>query len=652
MEIFLLALLVILSGGTLPLFTYRQFNLMKAGGILLTFVGSALGIYATLSFLGQPPEATMISLHWLHIFNLSLRVDSISIFFLLPIFLITPIALFYSFHYLENKAQGLRCAANYFFYSLLTVSMALVAAADNMITFALCWEIMSLSSYFLVVHDFQKEKTRNAGYLYFVFAQGGALFLFAAFAVLFQHTGSLSFEGISQIPESTKLVVFVLAFICLGSKAGILPLHIWLPHAHPAAPSHVSAVMSGIMIKMGIFGIIRFYMLLAPSSLLFGQIVLVAGAISGILGVVYALGIHDIKRLLAYSSVENIGIILLGLGIGMLGAATGNPTMAVFGFAGGLLHVLNHSIFKSLLFLGAGAVIHGTGSGKIDRLGGLMKKMPFTGRCFLTGSVSISGLPPFNGFVSELLIYFGAFYGLTENGTSFLFSMLTILSLAVIGGLAAACFTKVVGVAFLGEPRSPEAAGASEAGAAMKAAMAVLALSCFIIGVYPEPFVQFAFLGTASLQLGGEVSPDTFIGLVRNISLGAAVFLALLLLITLLRKGFYIRKPVESGPTWGCGFTQPTVRMQYTGTSYAMSMVDFFRPFVLVRSMYSGIRKIFPGRTAFDSEVDDLAEVGARRNLVAPFFRNMEKLRWIQHGKIQLYIAYIVLTIIVLLLTL
>ena len=358
------------------------------------------------------------------------------------------------------------------------------------------------------------------------------------------------------------------------------------------------------------------------------------------------------RRLLAYSSVENIGIILLGLGTGMLGAATGNPAMAVFGFAGGLLHVLNHSIFKSLLFLGAGAVIHETGTGTMDRLGGLMKKMPATGRCFLAGSVSVSGLPPFNGFISELLIYFGAFYGLTQNGTSFLFSTLTILSLAIIGGLAAACFTKVVGVVFLGEPRAPEAAGASEVGAVMRTSMLILALSCFVIGVFPEPFVQFAFLGTRALDLGGEVSPDMFIGLVRNISLGTALLVGILLLVTLLRKVLYFRKPVDRGPTWGCGFTQPTVRMQYTSTSYAMSMVEFFRPFVLAKSMYSGIRKIFPGRTTYENEVEDLAEYGARRILADPFFRNMEKLRWIQHGKIQLYIAYIVLTIIVLLLTL
>ncbi len=649
MDTYLFSLVVILVGGILPLFTYKQFKFMKASCVIVTATGSMFGLFEAVTFLWHSAENATISWSWLHYFELSLKMDSISAFFLIPIFLICPIAVLYSFHYMDKSEQSLKTAINYFFSAILFVSMALLTTANNIITFALFWEIMSLSSYFLVVYDFRNEETRKAGRLYFIFAQAGAMFLFAAFAVIYSQTGSLSFDMISEIPENIKVIVFVLAFIGLGSKAGVFPLHIWLPHAHPAAPSPVSAVMSGVMIKMGIFGILRFYMLLAPSQAIYGQILLVAGMVTGILGVVYALGAHDIKRLLAYSSVENIGIILLGLGLGMLGVATNNSTMAVFGFAGGLLHVFNHSIFKSLLFMGAGSVIHQTHTGAINDLGGLMKNMPTTGRTCLVGSISISGLPPFNGFVSEFLIYYSAFHGLKQDST-FILTMLAIISLAVIGGLAAACFSKVIGIVCLGEPRTENAANAAESGLAMRASMVGLALSCVMIGVFPEPFVNMVFRAIADMQMIETVSPSIFIDLVRNISMAAVLFLAVLMGVTLFRKWLYSGKPVENGPTWGCGFTQPTVRMQYTDTSYAMSIVDFFRPFVQPKNVYSGISKIFPGKTTYKTTLDDVSESNMHRILVKPIFWLLDKLRWIQHGAIQLYIAYIVLAIIVLLL--
>jgi hydrogenase-4 component B len=428
-----------------------------------------------------------------------------------------------------------------------------------------------------------------------------------------------------------------------------MPLHIWLPYAHPAAPSHISAVMSGVMIKVGIYGIVRFYLLLEPTSALFGQIVIVLGIITGILGVVYALGKHNIKRLLAYSSVENIGIILLGLGIGMIGVASGHKTMAAFGFAGGLLHVLNHSIFKSLLFLGAGAVIQQTGTATIDQLGGLIKKMPVTGRSFLVGSLSISGLPPFNGFISEFLIYYGAFHGLTLQGASFVITTLAIISLAVIGGLAAALFTKVVGIVFLGEPRTNFAAKASEAGGFILASQLILSALCLLIGIWPEPFVQAAFLASRSIPLIADYDTSQFLPIITNIARTAVLFLVLFFIIAGIRKLLYVGKEVTSAGTWGCGFTQPTVRMQYTGTSYADTMVEFFKPFVWIQKNYSGINKIFPGKTTFSSHVHDTTEIGLNTFFVRPILILLSKLRWIQHGNIQLYIGYIVLAVVVML---
>lgn len=649
MDTFLLSLTVLLAGGLFALLSYRLFNLMKAGYIAITAVGCLIGLYAIAIPL-QGGEVVTFARPWLHIFTLSFTLDPLSAFFLIPIFAVCPLACIYSFHYMDREEQRGRVGVNFFFCTMLIVAMALVVTADNMISFVLVWEFMSLSSFFLVLFEYQKTATRKAGYIYFIFTQAGALFIFAAMALAYSYTGSFEFSSFVTIPTDIKVIIFFLALVGFGSKAGIFPLHMWLPYAHPAAPSNISAIMSGVMIKMGIYGIIRLYALLGAGQLIFGEVVLALGMISGILGVVYALGKHDLKKLLAYHSVENIGIILIGAGIGMIGIASANVVMASFGFAGCLLHVLNHSIFKSLLFLGAGAVVQKTGLRHIDQLGGLLKTMPTTGKTFLTGSISISGLPPFNGFVSEFLIYYGAFHGITLNGSSFIFVMLAIISLALIGGLAAACFTKVVGVVFLGEARTKKALQGSEVGLTMTVPMTLLAVSCLVIGLFPTPFVEAAFLALASIDLLVPIGVEEIRLVTGNLAMAARLFLAIVLLTMLLRKLLYLKKDIAWGPTWGCGFNQPTVRMQYTGSSYAMSIVDFFRPFVMVRTRYSGIGRIFPGRTFYETRVDDISEIALVDRIVTPLVYLIGKLRWIQHGHIQLYIGYIVVTIIALLL--
>ncbi len=649
MDTLFLAVSIIFAGGLPALVLSRQFVLMKLVSIATISAGCLLGLSVALPHLLNSTVAAEVSWNWLHIFTLSFKVDSVAAFFLIPIFIISPLALFYSYHYLENKEKALRTAVNYCFFAVLVASMALVVTAANIVTFALAWELMSLSSFFLVIYDYQVKTNRKAGYLYFIFAQGGAMFLFAAFAIIYGYTGSFDFAVISQVPDNAKMLVFILAFIGFGSKAGIFPLHIWLPYAHPAAPSHVSAIMSGVMIKMGIYGIIRIYLLLEPQTPLIGQIVLISGMVTGVLGVVYALAKQDIKKLLAYSSVENIGIILVGLGIGMIGAAENNQAMAFFGFAGAFMHIFNHAIFKSLLFMGAGAVLHKAKTSNIDQLGGLMKRMPTTGKTFLAGSVAISGLPPFSGFVGEFLIYYGAFQGIYLHRISFVLVILAIISLAVIGGLATATFTKVVGLAFLGEPRTDMAANADEAGFSMRFVMVLLAVTCLAVGVLPEPFVRLAFLGINDVQFLGGYDPVSFMVIIRNISQTAVLFLALFVGGSLFRKILYTKKEIGSTSTWGCGFTQGTVRMQYTGTSYAAEMIDFYRPFVPVKKVYSGIQRIFPGRTTYETNVEDMAEQNYQQRLIRPLLKLLSKLRWIQHGNVQLYIAYIILAIVVLL---
>ena len=648
METFFVALGLLLVGGIFPLLTSRFFRFMKTGYICATIAGCGFGLCAAAIPL-RNPEILSVSWPWLHLFTLSLSLDSLSAIFLIPIFFICPLAALYSYHYMAKVQQSGRTAVSLFFFTVLIISMALVATAGNIITFALSWEIMSLSSFFLVMYEYQREATRQAGYLYFIFAQAGAMLIFAAFAVAYSHTGSFSFADFAGIPAQAKMIVFFLALIGFGSKAGIFPVHIWLPHAHPAAPSHISAVMSGVMIKMGIYGIIRMYSLLQVTDLVFGQSVLFFGMISGLLGIVYALSKRDLKKLLAYSSVENIGIILIGAGTGMIGVYSGNPVMAGFGFAGSLLHVLNHSLFKTLMFLGAGAVLQQTKSRHIDMMGGLIKRMPITGKSCVAGAVSISGLPPFNGFISEFMIYFAAFQGLGLPGPTSILMMLAIVSLALIGGLAVTCFTKVIGIAFLGEPRGEKAASASECGCTMTVPMVIMAASCLFIGIVPAPFINTVFLGLRDIHGIAAVSPDTIAGLAGNLALFSRLFLGIVVLSMILRRVCYINKEVAAGPTWGCGFTRPTVRMQYTGASYSMSVAEFFRPFVRMNSVYSGIKKIFPGTTTYETQVEDIAEISLSQGIVGPLLKVLGKLRWIQHGNIQLYFGYIILTIIVML---
>lgn len=649
MDILLTALFLILAGGVLPLLAHHWFRFFKIFHTIIFSAGCLTGLYGLFA-VWQHQAAPLLSWSWLQVFTLSLSLDSLSTFFLLPVFLVSPLIALYSYHYLEKPEAAWRVAVNYFFFSLLTVAMILVTVAANMVTFALAWELMSLSSFFLVMYDYEKEETQGAGYLYLLFTQTGALFIFAAFGVIFNATGTLSFAQIGQLPHTLKLVVFFLTLIGFGSKAGAMPLHIWLPHAHPAAPSHVSALLSGVMIKMGIYGILRMYLLLNDPTPIFPQTLLVCGMLSGVLGVVYALGKRDIKRLLAYSSIENIGIIFIGAGLGMLGVSSGNQIMATFGFAGSLLHVLNHALFKSLLFMGAGAILHKAKTRLLDQLGGLMKTMPVTGRAFLTGSIAISGLPPLNGFIGEFFIYYAGFQGVGLNGSAFLFAMFAIIALAIIGGLASACFTKVVGVAFLGEPRSEKGRAAVECGPTMQAAMLVLALTCLLIGLWPEPVIRLVFLGLRDMPQLATFSPAILGAIPQNLALAARLFLGLFLVTLLLRFFLYKAKTIDLSGTWGCGFTRPTTRIQYTGTSYARSMVDFHRPFVQVRMEYPEIDKIFPGQTGYRYKVEDIAEIGLHRFLLQPLLWGVGKLRWIQHGHIQLYIGYIILTIAVLLL--
>lgn len=641
------ALLLYLLAGCLPLLLHRSLTAAKLCHISLLFLGTLCGLYGLFGGDGALPQ--QFSGTWLHQFSFALRLDGLARIFLVPILLLAPVLGLYGYHYLHHREQCLRIVVSHFFFALLLIAMVLVTLADNMLSFALAWELMSLASFFLVLFDWQKQTVQEAALRYLLFTQGGALCVFAAFALLYSAAGSLAFTGLAALPQGVKMIAFVLALVGFGSKAGIMPLHIWLPHAHPAAPSHVSALMSGVMIKMGIYGLLRLLVLLGPPSPFMARTLIGLGICSGILGVVYALGKQDCKRMLAYSSIENIGIILIGCGLGLLGVVSGKPLMALLGFCGGLLHVCNHALFKSLLFLAAGSVLHATGTRDSDQLGGLIKPMPVTGRSFLTGSVAIAGLPPLNGFASEFLIYYAGFLGLALPGMDMLLAMAALLALATIGGLAAACFTKAVGVIFLGEPRRHWPQPPVEAGVSMRLSMELLALGCVMIGLWPEPVIAFVAAGVGELAGGTGIAMPALGPIAAHLGLAARLCMGALLAVFLLRRLLYRNKPVASASTWGCGFSQSSARVQYTGASFARSMVAFHRPLVQVDTSTPRIERIFPETAHYQSKVRDVTENGLQR-LLTPLLGLIERMRWIQHGNIQLYIAYIVITIAVLLL--
>jgi formate hydrogenlyase subunit 3/multisubunit Na+/H+ antiporter MnhD subunit len=455
--------------------------------------------------------------------------------------------------------------------------------------------------------DVRRRRCRRgeAGWVYLVATHVGTAFLLALFILLGRASGTQDFASYA-VPAGSAGTLFLLALIGFGTKAGLFPFHVWLPEAHPAAPSPVSAVMSGVMIKTGIYGIVRALVLLGAVPGWCGWAVLAIGAVSGVLGVLFALAQHDLKRLLAYHSVENVGIIALGLGIGMLGVQAGSPVVAALGFAGGLLHVLNHALFKGLLFLGAGAVVHGAGTRHLERLGGLLKRMPWTGATFLVGSVAICGLPPFNGFASEFLVYAGSFKSILSSGAAALGGVLAVVALALIGGLAAACFAKAFGIVFLGEPRTAVAAAAHEVDGTMRGPMLILAALCLAIGMGAGAVVRFMEPAVAALT-GAEAGP-TAADWLSPIAAVAAGLIAATAALALIRRRLLAGRSRRETVTWDCGYAAPTARHAIHGHGFRPTVDPRCGIPAASRTSNNGCPKAsFPPPPACHDETPDLA---------------------------------------------
>ena len=602
---------------------------------------------------GSPAE---INIPWQVPFGaLSLGLDPLSAIFVLPVAVVVMAAAVYGTGYLQGHGGA---GLSWFFFNMLAATMLSVVVARNGVLFLISWEGMSLASFFLVMSEYRQESVRRAGWTYLVAMHLGTACLLALFLLLGRGLGSLDFDQFAVEPAWAG-TLFVLAVVGFGTKAGFMPLHVWLPEAHPAAPSHVSAVMSGVMIKTGIYGLCRTLTFLGEPQPWWGWTLITIGVLSAVLGVLFASAQHDLKRLLAYSSVENIGMITLGLGVGLLGVAYHVPAMAALGFLGALLHVFNHALFKTLLFLGAGAVQRGTGTRRIDRLGGLLKRMPVTGTTFLIGASAISGLPPLNGFLSEVLIYLGVLAGVADgsrpDGVPWaIVCVLVIGGLSLVGGLAAACFTKAFGGVFLGEPRSQEAQRAGEVNLAMRISLIAMAAACGLVALTAPLWPWLLWSSAASIvpnALPNSISaaagqPAATLAAVCG---GYWALMACAAALAVGRRRLLADRHVKRGPTWDCGYAAPTARMQYTASSFTSPLAILFRMFLRHQDSLKAGNGIFPAGAAFESHTPEVF----REYLFQPVFLAIAwgsaRLRWLQHGRLQLYVLYIALTTLVLL---
>ena len=629
---------------------------------LLTVAACGAGLAGAFWMLAVPRQTTLELPSPFPGMRTLLGGDALSAWFAVPVFLVGGLGSIFGSAYWSAGRRPRNGRRLRLCYGWLLASLVFVLLARDGASFLIAWEVMALTNFFLVTIEENNAEVRRAGWLYLLYSHVTILGLFAFFMLQHQVTGALGFQPIAaSVPTGARTAIFALALVAFGVKAGAMPLHSWLPSAHASAPSHVSAVMSGVVIKMGIYGLVRTTGLFDELPLAWGATVLALGAIAAFFGVVFALAQHDLKRLLAYHSIENIGIILLGLGLAMVGRSVGRADWVLLGMAGCLFHVWNHALFKSLLFFGAGSVVHATGSRDIERLGGLARRMPATATLFLVGALAICGLPPWNGFASELLVYLGLVRAAvaTPGAPSAAWVAVAAPVLAATGALAVACFVKVTGIVFLGTPRSAAAGEAHESPLPMLLPMALLAALCALLGLAPVLVAPALERATAvwaggAAEGGGPALP-ALAALVpfSGLSLGAVLLVALVGLLVaavvpVCRRG-RLRQPEL--PTWDCGFAAvaSSPRVQYTGSSFAGWITSSFAWALRPHERLPQIDRLFPAAARFDSHVEDtvldrfLQPAGRCALAGTAWFRSLPQ------GQLQRYIVYILAVLVPLL---
>jgi hydrogenase-4 component B len=647
-----------IAGAVLALLAGRSESTAKILGCMFGLLAAVLALASGISAMFGPVSTFGFGTAF---FAFSLRLDPLAGIMISVISMLALTAWIYGFSYFDDyrgKGIGSMC----FFMNSFIASMNGVIAVDNVFWFLVFFELMSLTSYFLVVTE-QDDAAIKGGFMYFVMAHMGFFMIMISFLIMASVTGSFEFAAFraTRFAPAVASTCFLLAFLGFGFKAGMVPFHSWLPMAHPAAPSNVSALMSGGMIKIGVFGIVKvaFDLLGASGSQLWwGIVVLLFGAVSSILGVAYALNEHDIKRLLAYHSVENIGIILLGVGVALVGSAVASPVITVIGLLAGLFHLINHAMFKGLLFLGAGSVLYSTGTRNMEALGGLRKVMPTTAICFLIGSLAISAIPPLNGFVSEWFTYQGLITAAMGGGAVIkLVCAFGAVMLAITGALAVTCFVKAYGVTFLGDARSERARAAREVPAPMRTAMVLLAVICIALGICAPVVVPV--LVNAAAVTAGQAAVDAATGLMLvNPAIDSTIstpLLAVLLLAAVFVPWGIIKARSRGGVSyepdpWACGYL-PTSDMPLVANSVGAQVRHFWRPLYTIRDSLSARSPVFAAMFRGLSRWADAAQNWGDIALVNPTGKVVtwlgEKSSKLEGGDYRVYIMYVVVALVV-----
>lgn len=605
--------------------------------LALTVTGAVAGLGAALTVLLGATDWEWRSELSLGGELLHLRLDGVSALFLALLSVVGGTGAVYAQEYWSERHYPASAPRGRGWWSGLLLCMGLVLVSSNGLHFLIAWELFTVCAYFLITLDRRRREVRAAGWLYLAASHAGTVCLFAFFSTLAARTGSWELGPMRE--QAGLAPLFWIALTGFGVKAGVFPLHVWLPSAHANAPSHVSAIMSGVAIKMGIYGIVRFSGWL-PMPAAAGWVVIGLGATSALLGIAFALAQNDFKRLLAYCSVENIGVILIGVGAALLAEADRDAPWGRLALAGALLHVWNHGAFKALLFFSAGSVLHATGTREMSRLGGLWRTMPWTAGLFALGAVAVSGLPPLNGFVSEWLVYLGLFDAVTGRGPAAWAAMPAAIMLAMTGAMAMASFAKAGAMIFLGAPRTKPAALAHECGVGMRGPMLVLAGLCVLIGLSPVLFWPAVARAVGSWRPAWATAeapaPLAMLGAVH-------VVLAVLLVaaaVWLWRKAH--ANTLRRGLTWDCGYAMPTARMQYTSASFAGIAGGWFRWLLQPERTLRRPRGLFPEEAI---RLERVPETVLER-LIGPVSVAVMQVsaaaRRLQHGRLQSYVVYVV----------
>ena len=620
------------------------------GACALNAVGSAVGLLG-LVLHARAGDVEVIRFGVLPIGELAFGLDGLSALFLVPILIVSALGSLYGVSYwrdAEHPQGGRRLRLC---WGIMSAAMMGVVLARDAIVFLVAWEAMALAAFFLICSEEELPEVRQAAWIYLVATHAGTLCLVGFFALLGDATGSSELWPSLAAGVSGGLAtgLFALGIAGFGLKAGLVPLHVWLPGAHANAPSHVSALLSGVLLKMGVYGIVRVCGLLPEPPLWWGGALLGIGVLSGVLGIALAVAQSDLKRLLAYSSIENIGIIAIGVGLAALGRSVGRADYVALGLGGALFHALNHGLFKPLLFFCAGSVLHATGSRRISTLGGLARTMPRCFALFAVGAVAICGLPPLNGFAGELLLYVGLLRAATDDtGNGSVWAGAAAPALAMIGALALAAFVKVVGIAFSGAPRTPAAEHAHDPGPGMLAPMAALAGACLALGLAPAlalPLLRAA-LGAWDPALGNALALGELVPL-RAVSAAGAGLVAGAVLVAWLAR---LRPATPADRlTWDCGYARPTPRMQYVDASFSELLVGLFDWAVRSRRRRPELPGLFPPPSRFASEVPDPVLERVVQPLSAAVGRGLSPVRALQRGPIQMYLLYVFLVVVILL---